>query len=99
MCVFTFHHAHTKYLLQLNCVVMKGLNDDELVDFVKLTEDLPITVRFIEYMPFSGNKWNFGKFVSYREMLALIMAVWPELIKTPDGKNDTSKVRGRSHGN
>ena len=78
---------------------MKGLNDDELVDFVKLTESLPITVRFIEYMPFSGNRWNYGKFVSYRDMLAKIMTVWPQLIKTQDGKNDTAKVRGQFHGN
>lgn len=40
--------------LQVNCVVMRGLNEDELLDFVTLTERKPLDVRFIEYMPFDG---------------------------------------------
>jgi cyclic pyranopterin phosphate synthase len=40
--------------LKVNCVVMKGLNDDELCDFVELTKDKEVNVRFIEYMPFDG---------------------------------------------
>ena len=37
--------------VKVNCVVVGGTNDDELVDFARLTLDRPITVRFIEYMP------------------------------------------------
>lgn len=33
---------------------MRGLNEDELLDFVALTEKKPLDVRFIEYMPFDG---------------------------------------------
>jgi cyclic pyranopterin phosphate synthase len=77
--------------VKVNCVVMKGLNDDELIDFVHLTERLPVAVRFIEYMPFSGNRWNFEKFVAYRDMLAEVLRVWPRLNKIQDGKNDTAK--------
>ncbi|NXE88944.1 MOCS1 protein, partial [Menura novaehollandiae] len=40
--------------LQVNCVVMRGFNEDELLDFVNFTKDLPLDVRFIEYMPFDG---------------------------------------------
>ncbi len=36
---------------KVNCVTMRGVNDDELVDFARLTLERPITVRFIEYMP------------------------------------------------
>lgn len=39
---------------KVNVVVMKGVNEDELVDFVALTEDKAVDVRFIEYMPFGG---------------------------------------------
>ncbi|XP_048373111.1 molybdenum cofactor biosynthesis protein 1 isoform X2 [Sphaerodactylus townsendi] len=67
--------------VKVNCVVMRGLNEDELVDFVALTEKQPLDVRFIEYMPFSGNKWNFKKMVSYKEMLDTIKQRWPELEK------------------
>ncbi|KAM8916274.1 molybdenum cofactor biosynthesis protein 1 isoform 2-T2 [Spinachia spinachia] len=65
--------------VKVNCVVMRGLNEDELLDFVALTEKKPLEVRFIEYMPFDGNKWNFKKMVSYQEMLDLIRQKWPNL--------------------
>lgn len=44
--------------LQVNCVVMRGFNEDELLGFVDFTKDLPIDVRFIEYMPFDGKQSN-----------------------------------------
>lgn len=37
--------------VKINCVVMRGINDDEAADFARLTRDRPISVRFIEYMP------------------------------------------------
>jgi molybdenum cofactor biosynthesis enzyme MoaA len=40
--------------VKINCVIMKGINDHECVDFVELTRDKPLDVRFIEYMPFDG---------------------------------------------
>ncbi|KAL9405219.1 hypothetical protein Peur_002191 [Populus x canadensis] len=40
---------------KVNCVVMRGFNDDYICDFVELTRDKPINVRFIEFMPFDGN--------------------------------------------
>ncbi len=55
---------------QINCVVMRGINDDEVGDFVELTRSLPLDVRFIEYMPFDENAWSDNKFVSYKEMVA-----------------------------
>ncbi|XP_028393493.1 GTP 3',8-cyclase, mitochondrial-like [Dendronephthya gigantea] len=78
--------------LKVNCVVMKGLNDDEICDFVELTRDMPVDVRFIEYMPFDGNKWNFQKFVSYQEMLNIIKERWPDIKRRNDSANDTSKA-------
>lgn len=40
--------------VKLNVVVIKGLNDYEVLDFVKMTKDVPLSVRFIEFMPFTG---------------------------------------------
>lgn len=37
--------------VKLNCVVMRGVNDDEATDFAALTRSMPVSVRFIEYMP------------------------------------------------
>ena len=53
-------HFHVK----VNVVVMKGINESELVDFVRWTKDLPVHVRFIEFMPFAGNKWQHEKVFS-----------------------------------
>ncbi|KAF1407861.1 Molybdenum cofactor biosynthesis protein 1, partial [Spheniscus humboldti] len=77
--------------VKVNCVVMRGFNEDELLDFVDFTKDLPIDVRFIEYMPFDGNKWNFKKMVSYKEMLDTIKQQWPELEKLPCEASSTAK--------
>ena len=38
--------------VKINVVVMKGINDDEVLDFAKLSLDRPLHIRFIEYMPF-----------------------------------------------
>ncbi|EDL23633.1 molybdenum cofactor biosynthesis protein 1 isoform 2 [Mus musculus] len=78
--------------VKVNCVVMRGLNEDELLDFVALTEGLPLDVRFIEYMPFDGNKWNFKKMVSYKEMLDTIRQRWPGLEKLPEEDSSTAKA-------
>ncbi|XP_075837071.1 molybdenum cofactor biosynthesis protein 1 isoform X1 [Microtus pennsylvanicus] len=78
--------------VKVNCVVMRGLNEDELLDFVALTEGLPLDVRFIEYMPFDGNKWNFRKMVSYKEMLDTIRQQWPGLEKLPEEDSSTAKA-------
>jgi len=78
--------------LKLNVVVMKGTNEHEICDFVELTKDRKINVRFIEYMPFSGNKWDLSKMVSYQEMVAIIKEKYPEIEKLQDSVNHTAKV-------
>ncbi|KAM6973807.1 molybdenum cofactor biosynthesis protein 1-like [Aplochiton taeniatus] len=78
--------------VKVNCVIMRGLNEDELLDFVSLTEKRPLEVRFIEYMPFDGNKWNFKKMVSYQEMLDHIRQQWPGLEQLPFRHGETAKT-------
>ncbi|CAI9731655.1 cofactor biosynthesis 1 isoform X2 [Octopus vulgaris] len=78
--------------LKINCVVMKDLNDDEICNFVQLTEKMNLDVRFIEYMPFQDNKWNLKKMVPYKDMLEIIKRKWPNISKIKDKPNDTSKA-------
>ncbi|XP_033635338.1 molybdenum cofactor biosynthesis protein 1-like [Asterias rubens] len=79
--------------VKLNCVVMRGLNEDEICDFVELTRDKPIEVRFIEYMPFDGNKWNDKKMFSCDNMLQTIGERWPEFGLLEDAEpNATATV-------
>ena len=65
-------------LLQVNVVVMRGVNDDEIADFVELTRDHAVNVRFIEYMPFDGNVWSDTKMVTYKQMLAAVQQRFPD---------------------
>jgi len=78
--------------LKINCVVMRGMNEKEIIPFVELGKEKDIEVRFIEYMPFDGNKWSKGKMLSYTEMLDIIREKYPGLRKVQDHKNDTSKT-------
>ncbi len=63
---------------QVNVVVMRGVNEDELCDFVELTRHAAVNVRFIEYMPFDGNVWSDSKMVPYADMLATMHAAYPQ---------------------
>ncbi|MEZ4701986.1 MAG: GTP 3',8-cyclase MoaA [Rhodothermales bacterium] len=78
--------------VKINCVVLRGFNDDELADFVTLTREKPIEVRFIEYMPFEGNGWKDDRFMAYTEMIERIEAEHPGLARQEDGPNETSKT-------
>lgn len=55
--------------VKVNVVVMKGVNDGEIADFIRWTKDEPIHVRFIEFMPFSGNKWNSERVMTWQQIL------------------------------
>lgn len=79
------------FRVKSNAVIMRGQNDDELLDFVRWTEHKPIHVRFIEFMPFDGNRWQWDKVFSYREMLERIQAELPTE-KLTDAANDTAKA-------
>jgi GTP 3',8-cyclase len=54
--------------LKLNVVVMAGINDDEILDFVEFCKGKPINLRFIEYMPFKDNRWHPAGVLPYLEM-------------------------------
>ncbi|TKY49508.1 Cyclic pyranopterin monophosphate synthase [Spatholobus suberectus] len=77
--------------VKVNCVVMRGFNDDEICDFVELTREKPINIRFIEFMPFDGNVWNVKKLVPYSEMLDTVMKQFTSLKRVQDHPTDTAK--------
>ena len=94
--IFAQVMANIKLLLEnniqvkLNVVVMKGLNDMEIVDFVEWTKDYPIEVRFIEFMPFAGNRWTSNKVVSMEEILQQVDSKYT-YYPLAAGPNDTAK--------
>lgn len=70
---------------------MRGFNEDEICNFVELTRDKPINIRFIEFMPFDGNVWNVKKLVSYSEMLERVVKRFPGLKRLRHDPIDTAK--------
>lgn len=78
---------------KINVVVIKGTNDDEVLDFVELTKNIAWDIRFIEYMPFKDNGWNFEKGFYFKELLEEITKQYgaENIIKLNDAANDTTK--------
>ena len=79
-----------KITVKINMVVMKGLNDGEIKDFIDWTKHYPVQIRFIEFMPFSGNKWTSNKMFSLQEILAAIEKDFTVLPVTGE-PHDTAK--------
>ncbi|KAH9858326.1 molybdenum cofactor biosynthesis prote [Lenzites betulinus] len=77
--------------VKLNVVVVKDLNDHEVPDFVEMTKESPLSVRFIEFMPFTGNKWDKAKMVPSADLLARIREKYPAVRKASDELNDTAR--------
>ena len=90
--ILTMNRLGAGIRLKINCVVMRGLNEREIIPFVELGREKDIEVRFIEYMPFGGNKWSQAKMLSYQEMLDMIREKYPGLSKVEDEANNTSKT-------
>jgi len=81
------------FKIKVNVVLIKGFNDNEIVDFIKLTEFLPLSIRFIEFMPFAGNEWDKSKMVSQNEILNRVQNHFSEseIEKLEDNKNFTAR--------
>jgi cyclic pyranopterin phosphate synthase len=77
--------------VKINAVVMKGVNDMEVTDFVRWTRDVPVHVRFIEFMPFSGNRWRSDKVVTMGEILAAVREGFT-FVPVAGDAHDTAKV-------
>ena len=86
--------------VKINNVLTRSTNLSELTDFVRLTQHHPISVRFIEFMPFSGNKWDKDEMVPYDEALGVIKREFGEnsvvqlANEDGDGTSKRWKIKG-----
>ncbi len=81
------HKIETK----LNAVVMDGKNTQDILPLVELTKDLPITVRFIEEMPFNGGESHYSTLRwDHIRIHKTIKEKYPDLVKIPDPLYSTS---------
>jgi cyclic pyranopterin phosphate synthase len=64
--------------VKVNCVLIRGVNDDEIVDFAAFGRERGVTMRFIEFMPLDADEgWTPGTVVPGAEVVAAIAAVHP----------------------
>ncbi|MEA2717759.1 MAG: 3,8-cyclase [Actinomycetota bacterium] len=73
--------------VKVNAVLVRGVNDDEMVDFAAFGREKGVVVRFIEFMPLDADgAWTGEKVVSAAEILSAIGSVYPlEPVLGPDG--------------
>ncbi|PRY10215.1 cyclic pyranopterin monophosphate synthase subunit MoaA [Pontibacter ummariensis] len=77
--------------VKLNAVVMEGKNTEDILPLVELTRDLPISVRFIEEMPFNGEGNHYANLTwDHFRILDAIREKFPEIKKVPDPPFSTS---------
>lgn len=78
------------FRVKINAVALAGIIEHEILDFVKITEKLPLHVRFIEFMPFQGNHWKSEKVITAKQMLEIVSSNFP-IVKLQDEKHATAK--------
>jgi cyclic pyranopterin phosphate synthase len=76
--------------VKINVVVTRGLNESEIIDFIAWTRDLPVHIRFIEFMPFSGNNWSSNQVFTWEQMLEVIRENY-NYQRLEDELNETAK--------
>lgn len=76
--------------VKINAVALKGINEQEVIQLAQMTIEKPLSVRFIEFMPFEKNDWKLSGVLTLKEMLDLLQSAF-DLTKMEDAKNDTDK--------
>jgi GTP 3',8-cyclase len=76
--------------IKVNIVVIKNLNHNEINDFVRWTKDQPVHVRFIEFMPFTGNKWENEKVFTWQQILETVSSEF-DILPLEKEKNQIAK--------
>jgi cyclic pyranopterin phosphate synthase len=85
--------------VKVNAVVVRGRNDDELVDFARFARNEDVSFRFIEFMPLdSGHGWSRDMVISGREIREKIEAVYPLTLKETSRGSGTSWKYGFADG-
>lgn len=82
--------------VKINTVAMKGYIEQEFFDFIELTRELPLHVRFIEFMPFTQNDWNSQRVIAADYMLKMAKTRY-QMVKLKDEPHATAKKYSIPH--
>jgi GTP 3',8-cyclase len=77
--------------LKVNCVLMRGFNEDQIIPFGMFAREEAVTVRFIEFMPLEEDRvWSPTTVVTLDEILAR-MAEYRPLVEIPHARSETAR--------
>ena len=77
--------------LKVNCVLMRGFNEDQIIPFGMFAREEGVAVRFIEFMPLEeGRTWSPATVVTLDEILAR-MGEYRALVEIPHGRSETAR--------
>lgn len=77
--------------VKVNCVLMRGFNEDQIIPFGMFAREEDVIVRFIEFMPLEEDRvWSPSTVVTLKEILAR-MAEYRPLKEIPRGKSETAR--------
>ena len=77
--------------VKINAVLVRGRNDDEIVDFAGFAREYDVKMRFIEFMPLdAGHGWNRNQIVPAKEIREAINAVFPLELKEKSRGTETA---------
>src|ERR1700722_7429453 len=84
--------------VKINCVVVRGVNDDEILDFAAYGRAQGVELRFIEWMPLDGGgQWKMDQVVPATEIIAAIDAEWPLLAPDGGGVRDSAPAESYTY--
>ncbi len=88
----TFHSLLQHAIpVKINAVVMEGKNIEDIIPLIELTKHYPVSVRFIEEMPFNGEGSHYSTLTwTYKKILEHIQLHYPNLQKVSDPENSTA---------
>lgn len=76
--------------VKVNAVVMEGRNTEDIIPLAALTKDMPVSVRYIEEMPFNGNGTYAGLTWDHKRILDTLQQQYPGIQKIQDPQYSTS---------
>jgi cyclic pyranopterin phosphate synthase len=78
--------------IKINVVAIKGFNDNEILDFAKLTLSFPFEVRFIELMPIGNPSWSKEDFIPSKEIKEIIESAFPVIALDTGRTNGPAQI-------
>jgi cyclic pyranopterin phosphate synthase len=77
--------------VKVNCVLLRGFNEDQIVPFARFSRDEGVVVRFIEFMPLEEDRtWTPETVVSLKEVIAALRSFRPVVTLEPNAASETA---------